>query len=191
MNYKHNNDVNHAGVNESVLVGKVVKLFIGWNGEAILTLDCSRKNYPKVVVPKSLYEKRPMLVEGAKVYIMGAIRSTRSACGRYSYSIVADELDVLDEDDVGLYRHEFYLCSKINAYKRYNDKIVLYTEVTQDGITSYVPVTLPKKHTKLYDDLTKFKTFRGCGTIETGNYIDATGKKKFYENYVAQSYHLE
>lgn len=181
MDFKPNDEV--------VLVGKVVNIFYT-NQTAILTCDCSWKNYPKVTVSKELFDANPKITEGSIVSILGCIRHSVHGCGKITFSIFADELEVIEDEPV-LFRNEFYLCAEIEHVKRLENKVVVFTKVNRNNEISYVPVTLPKSALEQFDNIESTKHFRGCGIIRTGKTVDKKGVHKFFEEYVAQSWKID
>jgi hypothetical protein len=134
-----------------------------------------------------------MVVPGSIILVEGNIQSSlhEKAHGETTYSTWADEIRVLEDEEVGFFRHEFYLASEIVDVKEFKNKVVLLTKVRYNNRLSYVPVSLPRKKVEYLGDLKRFKYFTGCGTIQTGNYIDADGVRRFYEEYRAHSWKIE
>lgn len=172
--------------NEVNICGKVVNIY-HTNEVTIITFDCSRKNYPKIVVPKKLLLENPNITEGCILTVFGCLRNNLPGCGKTTFSILAEEIEVIDDEPV-MFRNEFYLTAEIEHVRKSYNKVIVSTKVDCDGTISYIPVTLPMSALKQIDIIEKGKCFRCCGFIRTGKTFDENGVCKYFEEYIAQGW---
>ena len=181
--------------NEAILTGRIVSMIQtndGQNGGLYLTLDCGRKNYPKVFVNENvLGNKKDALFPGAVVSISANLQHSHRKEGKLSFGVWADEIEIFYEDmeSLPLFSRVFYISGKIKSIKEKKNHlnqlhIVILLECHNNGRMALVPITVfnPKWMPKVDD------YFQCCGEIETWKRQDEKGNTRYFESYVAKSY---
>ena len=127
--------------NEAILTGRIVSMIQtndGQNGGLYLTLDCGRKNYPKVFVNENvLGNKKDALFPGAVVSISANLQHSHRKEGKLSFGVWANEIEIFYEDmeSLPLFSRVFYISGKIKSIKEKKNHsnqlhIVILLEVT-------------------------------------------------------------
>ena len=175
FNFKHKNEVR--------LIGQIVHVFdTGKNGRMIVTLDVSRKNFPKVLIWGKLAEKVKALPEDyAVVSIVGNIQHSYRDDG-ISYMIFGTELEVVHPKT--LYQNEFQICGNVRKIYEFKNKTVIYVNTLTNSHFSVVPLTIYSTDTRLLS-FEYGQPITGMGKIvsKVGNLAD--GSKTYGYEYVA------
>lgn len=174
-----------SDTNEVLLVGRIINLYFT-RGDAIITLNCGNKTYPKIfATAKVLEDKRNIIREGMIVSICGNLQHSNRETFT-SYGIWANEIEVFYEQEqpVPLYTCAFYVSGEIVKVKPKEAISIIYLKSHTNGRLAIVPITVfnPKWQLKKGD------YFQCCGTVQTWRRQGEDGVTKYYESYVAKSY---
>ena len=181
--------------NEVYLVGEIINLFFtdgSINGNAIITLSCGGKTYPKIFAPAgTLGDKASALRIGTVIEACCNIQHSNrtdanKTAAKRTYGIWLNYLNVYYryEEPIPLFSKVFYASGRIVRVKVKDNVSTIYLRTFTNNRVSTFPVTIfnPRWQLKKGDH------FQCCGTIQTWRKERADGTFSYYESYVAKSY---
>ena len=176
--------------NEVYLVGEIINLFFtegNVNGNAIITLSCGGKTYPKIFAPAgTLGDKASALRIGTVIEAYCNIQHSNRTSAKRTYGIWLNHLNIFykDEEPIPLFSKVFYASGVISRVKVKSNVSTIYLKTLTNNRVSIFPVTIfyPKWQLKKGDH------FQCCGTVQTWRRQDENGSTKYYESYVAKTY---
>ena len=173
--------------NSVVLCGKIVNIFeTNNNGSMIVTLDCGRKNYPKIFAYGDCAKTiRENCYEGCTITAYGNIQHSNRGGGRVTQTIWCESIEL--ETKAALFKNEFYVSGRAVFVTESPKKAVVMVKTYVNGRKSIIPIVIFNPDPRQLS-IKKNQPFQCCGVVQTTRKQNANGKSEFYESYVARTY---